>query len=146
MNNEDCNENISYPEYALEDSGIIEGNITFDALDDRDLSETPVGDRPTLRQGDSGPWVEELQRELTQLTFYSGLINGTFDAATAAAVRAFQTNNKITADGVVGRETWSALVFLYAPLARCPNSGLIPVPFKGVVIDAGQQGIGVPQV
>ena len=126
-------EKINSFEYALEDSG-------FELFDARTLLETPIGERPTLRQGDSGEWVEELQRELTQLTFYSESINGMFDANTVAAVKAFQTNNKITADGVVGRETWSALILLYAPLARCPNRGLIPVPFKGVVIDPGHGG------
>ena len=106
----------------------------------RDLSDTPVGQRPTLRQGDTGPWVEELQRELTQLTFYNGPIDGVFGTATLNAVKAFQTNNKLTADGVVGRNTWSALIFLYSPLATCPGSGLLPTPFKGVVIDAGHGG------
>ena len=106
----------------------------------RALSDTPIGQRPTLRQGDSGVWVEELQRELTQLTFYSGPIDGNFGSSTAAAVRAFQSNNKLTADGIVGRNTWSALIFLYAPLASCPGSGLLPSPFKGIVIDPGHGG------
>jgi len=107
---------------------------------DRALSDTPVGQRPTLRQGDTGVWVEELQRELTQLTFYNGPIDGNFGTSTANAVRAFQTANNLTADGVVGRNTWSALIFLYAPLAICPGSGLMPVPFKGIVIDPGHGG------
>ena len=104
------------------------------------LSNTPVGQRPTLRQGDSGEWVRELQRELTQLTFYNGPINGTFNAATADAVRAFQRGNNLTVDGVVGRNTWSSLIFLYHPLAICGGSGLMPVPFIGVVIDPGHGG------
>ena len=107
---------------------------------DRALSDTPVGGRPTLRQGDTGSWVEELQRELKQLTFYDGPIDGVFGTTTANAVRAFQTNNKLTADGVVGRNTWSALIFLYAPLATCPGSGLMLASFKGIVIDAGHGG------
>ena len=93
-------------------------NNVGDRMDDRqNLWETPVGGRPTLRQGDSGPWVSELQRELTQLTFYDGPISGTFDARTSDAVKAFQKNNKLTADGIVGRNTWSNLIYLYSPLA-----------------------------
>ena len=106
----------------------------------RVLSDTPVGERPTLRQGDTGAWVAELQRELAQLTFYSGAIDGIFGPATAAAVRSFQANNKLLSDAVVGRNTWSALIFLYSPLSTCPGSGLQPVPFKGLVIDAGHGG------
>lgn len=112
----------------------------YNPFDIRLISDTPVGQRPTLRQGDTGTWVSELQRELTQLTFYSGVIDGVFGSMTDTAVRAFQTNNKLTADGVVGRNTWSALVFLYSPLASCPGSGIMPAPFKGVVIDAGHGG------
>ena len=108
--------------------------------DDRALSDTPVGMRPTLRAGDSGEWVMELQRELAQLTFYDGPINGSFDSNTAASVREFQRNNKIVVDGVVGRETWSALIFLYSPLATCSGSGLMPTTFKGLVIDPGHGG------
>lgn len=104
------------------------------------LSDTPVGQRPTLRQGDTGPWGAELQRELTQLKFYNGAIDGNFGAGTNTAVRAFQANNKLTVDGIVGRATWSALIFLYAPLASCPGSGLLPAPFVGLVIDPGHGG------
>ena len=109
-------------------------------LANRALSDVPIGQRPTLRQGSTGEWVAELQRELTQLTFYDGPIDGNFGAGTLAAVKAFQSSNKLTADGVVGRNTWSALIFLYAPLANCPGSGLLPTPFKGLVIDAGHGG------
>jgi len=128
------------------DVDIIEDKIfdvkqeCVEASSDRALSDVPVAERPTLRQGDSGEWVTELQTELRQLTFYTGSINGSFDSSTASAVREFQRNNKITVDGVVGRETWSALIFLYAPLATCPGSGLMPTTFKGIVIDAGHGG------
>jgi Putative peptidoglycan-binding domain-containing protein len=121
---------------------IVEENEENTENGDRALSDVPVGQRPTLRQGDSGEWVTELQTELRQLTFYTGAINGNFDSNTAEAVRDFQKNNKITVDGVVGRETWSSLIFLYAPLATCPGSGLMPTTFKGLVIDAGHDCIG----
>jgi len=108
--------------------------------EDRALSDTPIGQRPTLRQGDTGPWVSELQRELRQLTYYNGPINGNFDAATNTAVRAFQGANRLGVDGVVGRNTWSALIFLFAPLAICGGGGAMTVPFVGIVIDPGHGG------
>ena len=108
--------------------------------EDRALSDTPVGARPTLRSGDSGVWVEELQRELTTLGYYYGLIDGNFGSATDSAVREFQRVNKLTVDGVVGRNTWSALIFLYSPLAICGGGGSMSTTFKGIVIDAGHGG------
>lgn len=107
---------------------------------DRNLSDVPVSQRPTLRQGDTGQWVYELQRELKQLTYYNGPINGNFDAATNTAVRNFQAANRLTVDGIVGRSTWSALIYLYAPLTVCGGSGHMPVPFEGLVIDPGHGG------
>lgn len=85
----------------------------------RALTDTPVRSRPVLRQGSTGEWVSQLQRELTQLTYYNGPIDGNFGASTLAAVRAFQQNNRLTVDGVVGVLTWSALIYLYSPLAIC---------------------------
>ena len=89
----------------------------------QNLLDTPVRQRPVLRQGNTGAWVSELQRELTQLMFYNGPINGTFDAATNTAVRNFQQTNRLLVDGIVGINTWSGLIFLYSPLAICGGGG-----------------------
>jgi peptidoglycan hydrolase-like protein with peptidoglycan-binding domain len=65
----------------------------------------------TLALGDTGPEVKWLQNRLKQLHFYNGTVSGTFDAATAAAVEAFQAKAH-TADpaSVVGRSTKTALI------------------------------------
>jgi LysM repeat protein len=88
----------------------------------RQTSSTPVLNRPTLRYGDKGEYVSLLQTQLKQLMFYNGNIDGVFGNELLESVKAFQTNNKITADGVVGSDTWSALVFLYSPLAACEGN------------------------
>ncbi|MDD4706531.1 MAG: peptidoglycan-binding protein, partial [Bacilli bacterium] len=97
--------------------------------------------RPTLRLGDSGQDVKNLQQILTELMYYQGIIDGIFGSSTNIAVRKFQTNNRLTADGIVGRNTWSALIYLYSPLAVCgdtvEDSGL---DFVGVVIDPAHGG------
>ncbi|HOV84806.1 MAG TPA: L,D-transpeptidase family protein [Syntrophobacteraceae bacterium] len=59
----------------------------------------------TLRQGDSGQEVSNLQKRLAQEGFYSGKISGHFDHATADAVRKFQRYHLIDADGAVGQRT-----------------------------------------
>ena len=64
-----------------------------------------------LRQGDSGTAVFTLQRQLNRITkdypFLGKLtVDGVFGSRMAATVRAFQKQFNLTADGVVGRQTW----------------------------------------
>lgn len=59
----------------------------------------------TIRSGESGNHVRDLQKRLTQEGFYSGSISGVFDSATARAVKEFQAMHLIDPDGVVGPRT-----------------------------------------
>ena len=59
---------------------------------------------PKLKRGDSGPAVHDLQSLL-------GIeADGRFGDDTDAAVRAFQANNNLFVDGVVGSHTWGVLL------------------------------------
>ena len=62
----------------------------------------------SIRRGDTGPAVEEIQSILIGLEL---LLKATdaFDEATENAVRAFQQSRGIGVDGLVGSETWQAL-------------------------------------
>jgi Putative peptidoglycan binding domain len=60
-------------------------------------------DRPTLRRGDRGALVKELQTRLHVDA------DGIFGAATEAALKQFQRDNGLVADGVAGPRTWAAL-------------------------------------
>ena len=65
-----------------------------------------------MRQGDKGETVLELQKLLQNKWHFlksGAATSGVFDAETAKAVKAFQTAVGLTADGVVGANTWSAL-------------------------------------
>lgn len=64
--------------------------------------------RPTLREGDKGPWVERLQHRLTTEGFRL-VADGIFGRNTAYQVRAFQAFENLDVDGVVGELTWKAL-------------------------------------
>jgi len=66
------------------------------------------GALPTLRIGDRGQGVAELQRALNRLE-YCLEVDGELGGVTQAAVRHFQQQRQLQADGVVGKQTWSEL-------------------------------------
>jgi len=63
----------------------------------------------TVRQGDSGEAVRAVQSQL-QARGYGTAVDGAFGPGTDSAVRSFQSSQGLTADGVVGPNTWLALV------------------------------------
>lgn len=62
-----------------------------------------------LKKGSVGTAVEYLQRKLYSKLYDVGTIDGIFGTATQNAVKEFQADNNLTADGVVGPKTWAAL-------------------------------------
>lgn len=65
--------------------------------------------RDTLRKGDRGRDVEDLQVLLKELGFHLGEVDGRFGPVTDRAVVLFQRANGLTPDGIVGDRTWAAL-------------------------------------
>ena len=67
-----------------------------------------------LKQGSRGDKVKQLQKCLNAAmpTRKQLVVDGVFGLGTAAAVRAFQQKAGLTADGVVGKNTWNALLGL----------------------------------
>jgi peptidoglycan hydrolase-like protein with peptidoglycan-binding domain len=59
------------------------------------------------QQGATGDSVKWIQRRLPGL-----ILDGIFGPATTAAVKTFQTQKKVTADGVVGLETFQLLAWV----------------------------------
>ena len=91
---------------------------------------------PTLRQGSRGSAVTDLQRRLAAAGFSPGAADGIFGSLTGAAVRSFQRARGLGADGIVGPQTWGALLGTppNAPgvgvPATPPVPTLPPVPYK----------------
>lgn len=78
--------------------------------------DAPAGVQPmpVLRQGSQGDGVRQLQQQLadTGITGPGGralAVDGDFGPRTRAAVEAFQRQQGLAADGVVGKATWAAL-------------------------------------
>lgn len=63
-----------------------------------------------ITPGAVGDAVADVQRRLRALDHPIEDEDGTFGVATEAAVRRFQQDRRLTADGVVGPETWTALL------------------------------------
>jgi hypothetical protein len=63
----------------------------------------------TVQNGSSGDAVRAAQTELAAHG-YNVAVDGAFGPATDSAVRSFQSAHGLTADGVVGPQTWQALV------------------------------------
>ena len=72
-----------------------------------------------LRNGSSGPQVEELQKMLKDAGFDPGPLDGQFGPKTRAAVLAFQQAKGIAVDGIVGPQTKAAL--LGQPIPATPG-------------------------
>lgn len=70
-------------------------------------------DCPTLRRGSKGDAVVKMQKRLVvhlKDLNEARFVDGIFGPGTEREVRRFQKNNNLSVDGVVGRDTWSALL------------------------------------
>ena len=75
-----------------------------------------MSDEPMLVLGDEGEWVTYLQQSLEQAGYLNGA-DGVFGSTTEDAVRAYQEAAGLTADGVVGEQTWAVLTGAGAEVA-----------------------------
>lgn len=81
-------------------------------------SSTSAG-KPTLQKGSEGEDVKTLQKRLNEMRTRLGLtyaklqVDGDFGNATLAAVKTFQAARKLTIDGIVGNNTWTAIMVNY---------------------------------
>jgi peptidoglycan hydrolase-like protein with peptidoglycan-binding domain len=100
----------------LAQDGIV-GPLTWAALE----AGKPVN-LPTLRRGSQGALVQRVQDmlkfegfeiEALGQGYYNGAIDGDFGPLTEAAVKAFQIDDRfhppLSADGMIGEQTWVAL-------------------------------------
>ena len=78
-----------------------------------------------LSYGSKGDKVKQLQDRLKELGYFTRKSTAGFYKHTQVAVEAFQKQNGIKPDGVVGEETWTAL---YSPDAARPFDPAKPTP------------------
>jgi peptidoglycan hydrolase-like protein with peptidoglycan-binding domain len=94
------------------------------ALASRTAKASHLGDR-TLRSGDQGPDVRELQQALGQAGFKVKL-DGRFGSGTLRAVKRFQRASRLTPSGTVGTRTVAALKRALRGSSANANGGFNP--------------------
>ena len=99
---EDAVKIIQY-QFLLKQDGIA-GPLTWKSL----RANAPV-DKPILRRGSTGEQVSIVQKVLEDGGYDTGAIDGNFGEKTETAVKAFQKDKKLVADGIIGDKTWDAL-------------------------------------
>ncbi len=96
-------------------------NIVFNAPVKGEIASYPG---TALRMGSAGEDVRTIQRQLNRIASNYPAIpkitptNGIFESRTAAAVREFQKIFNLSADGIVGRNTWYRIKYIYNSVKR----------------------------
>ena len=98
-------------------------------------ADPPAGGWTTLRRGDTGEQVVQLQNALATLGYPVG-VSGTkeYDYTTVWAVECFQRRNGLNADGVAGAQT---LAKIYGGAAVAAKGTLSTTVAKGAAPDGG---------
>lgn len=104
---------------GLDPTGIVDNNTWEKIIQYTEPAIAKISIYPTLGLGSTGSYVTDLQTKLKALLYYTKDISGDFDLETENAVKRFQLNNKITADGKVGSQTWNLINSLYGNLNDC---------------------------
>jgi peptidoglycan hydrolase-like protein with peptidoglycan-binding domain len=88
-------------------------------------SEMPPSPLRTLKKGVSGADVYWLQMKLTELGYYNGTVTGGYYGGTVNAVKAYQKDNGLKADGIAGEVTQNTI---YASVLATPAPAATPEP------------------
>ncbi|MBR7165052.1 MAG: peptidoglycan-binding protein, partial [Clostridia bacterium] len=96
-----------------------------------------------LRFGDTGSAVQNLQFYLKTIAAFNPFIpdlsiDGFFGKGTEDAVRAFQRTYGLSADGIVGEDTWNRIVSVYLDVTE---GGTLTIrPYPGRLLRVGSSG------
>lgn len=86
----------------------------------------PQPEYTTLRPGNEGTRVQEMQERLIELGFLEGEADGRYGPKTKEAVTAYQRRSGLKADGIAGKETLARLYSADAMVTPTPPPSVIP--------------------
>ena len=82
-------------------------------------TDTPAPtEPPTLKQGDKGQTVKQIQERLISLGYLSGSADGDFGRKTTQAVKDFQVCNSLKEDGIFGQACWNKMFSGYSVISQ----------------------------
>ena len=81
-----------------------------EATEGQNGGNTVMVELNVLRKGSKGEQVKTLQRLLNAMGYSCGSVDGAFGVKTLGAVEKFQRAKGLTVDGIVGKDTWNALL------------------------------------
>ena len=81
-----------------------------EATEGQNGGKTVMVELNVLRKGNKGKQVKTLQHLLTAVGCECGNADGIFGSRTLIAVKVFQKAKGLTVDGIVGKDTWTALL------------------------------------
>ena len=119
--------------YNLTADGIA-GKETLKKLDSAYKNADSAKDVDSLRMGDSGSDVKDLQTKLKKLGYYDAYVDGDYGDTTVAAVKAFQKKYNLTADGVAGSETLKKLDSAYKNANSAKDDDLLRMGDSGSAV------------
>lgn len=111
-----------------------------------------------LKKGDRGEDVKTIQEFLNAIAVnYPNItpifpINGVFGDSTEKAVMVFQKQFNLSVDGIVGKQTWYQISFIFVAVRKLAElksigrkEGFISGEYSGTVLRQGDKGIEVQQ-
>lgn len=108
--------------------------------------------KDTVRQGDKGDDAKAVQQRLKDLGYYTGKVDGKFNASSVKALKEFQAKSGLEQDGVCGIKTRAVLfgenatsaVATAIPIVVEVVATMVPITAENVVIiQAGSRGNAV---
>ena len=95
----------------------------------------------SFERGDEGQEVIDIQKRLVELQYKVSKVDGKFGPETETAVKQFQTDKSLEVDGIIGNDTYKALMQKEMPPNRSGRSAAVRN-----VIRAAYSVIGTPYV
>ena len=122
----------------------------YETLADKIVPDEGIPEYPgfLLQQGSSGDEVLRVQQALNNVSQQYPSIpviveDGIYGSATTAAVRAFQRQFGLNADGIVGPQTWERIFTVSAQIDQGEEPGEDMPPYPGTLLQIGSRGEAV---